>query len=129
MTTPESPYGPSTVAESPAPIPAARPRRGLGVASLVLSLIPQAVLVIFVVITIVAGALDDTGWAILGWAILGAYAYAILGFVLGGTALGIGIAAVAKNRGRGPGIAGTVVGGLTVLVLLVIAGTVVFRAF
>jgi hypothetical protein len=119
MTTPESPYGPSTIAPSPAPIPAAQPNRGLGIASLVLSLIPQAVLLIFIVIIVVAASTDDTGWAILGWAILSAYSYAILTFLLGGTAVGIGIAAIVKNRGRNPGIAGTVIGGLTLLVVLV----------
>jgi hypothetical protein len=129
MTTPESPYGPPTVTEPPAPTSASRSPRGLGIASLVLALIPQAVLVIFIVITIVAGSLDDTGWAILGWAILGAYAYAATGFVLGGTALGLGIAAAVKHRGRGPGIAGAVIGGLTLLLLLVLLGIVVFQAF
>ena len=49
----------------------------------------------------------------LGWAILSAYAYVPLGIFLGGTAVGLGIAAVVKNRGRGAGIVGTVIGGLT----------------
>jgi hypothetical protein len=129
MTTPESPYGPSTATASSDPIPAVRPRRTLGILSLVFSLVPQAVLLVFVVITVVAGSLDDTGWAILGWAILGAYAYGILGVVLGGTALGLGIAAAVKDRGRGPGIAGAVIGGLTLLLLLVLFLLVVVRAF
>jgi hypothetical protein len=129
MTIPESPYGPSTATASPAPISAPGPRRGLGVTSLVLSLIPQAVLVIFVAIAIVAGAMDDSGWAILGWAILGAYAYAIVGVLLGGTAVGLGIAAIVKDRGRSPGIAGTVIGGLTLLLFLVLLSTVFLQAF
>jgi len=129
MTIPESPYAPSTDVASPAPVPAARPRRGLGITSLVLSLIPQALLLIFVVIASVDVAQDDTGWAILGWAILGAYGYALLGFLLGGTALGIGIAAAVKNRGRGLGIAGAVIGGLTVLLVLGLFGTVFLQAF
>jgi hypothetical protein len=101
----------------------------LGITSLVLSLIPQALLLIFVVIASVDVAQDDTGWAILGWAILGAYGYALLGFLLGGTALGIGIAAAVKNRGRGLGIAGAVIGGLTVLLVLGLFGTVFLQAF
>jgi hypothetical protein len=129
MSIPDSPYGPSTDVASQAPVPAARPRRGLGITSLVLSLIPQALLLIFVVIASVDVAQDDTGWAILGWAILGAYGYALLGFLLGATALGIGIAAAVKNRGRGLGIAGAVIGGLTVLLVLGLFGTVFLQAF
>ena len=129
MTIPESPYGPSTVTAPSAPIPAARPRRGLGIAALVLSLIPQAALLIIIAIASVEVSKDDSGWAILGWAILGGYAYAILGVLFGGTALGIGIAAAVKNRGRGPGITGAVIGGVTLLLLLAVFGTFAFQAF
>lgn len=118
MTIPESPYGPSAVAATPAPIPAVRPRRGLGTAALVLALIPIAVTVAFIVIAIVAGVVDDSGWAVLGWAILGVYVSVPLGLILGGTAVGLGIAAVIKNRGRGAGIVGIVAGGLSVLAVL-----------
>src|SRR5258707_32214 len=103
MTNTESPYGPPLVTPLTEPVASARPRRGLGVTALVLSLVPIVVGLIFVVIAIVAGATDDTGWAILGWAILGAYVVGPLGLILGGTGLGLGIAAAVKNRGRAAG--------------------------
>jgi len=128
MTIPESPYGPSSVATPPAPVPLDPPRRGLGTASLVLSLVPVALALIFLVIVIVAGATDDTGWAILGWAILGAYVVAPAAIILGGLAIGLGIPAVVKRRGRGLGIVGIVVGGLDVVAVLAIVLSILFGA-
>ena len=128
MTIPESPYGPSSVATPPASAAADRPRRGLGIASLVLSLVPVVLALIFVAIVIVAGATDDTGWAILGWAILGAYVVAPSAIILGGLAIGLGIPAVVKRRGRGLGIVGIVVGGLDVVAVLTIVLNILFSA-
>jgi hypothetical protein len=95
----------------------------------VLSLIPIALTIVFAVIATVAGFTDDTGWAILGWAILGAYIVIPVGLVLGGTALGLGISAAVKDTGRGPGIAGAILGGLTLLCLLLVFGNFAFAAF
>jgi hypothetical protein len=94
----------------------------------VVSLVPIAIALIFVVLTIVGSANDDTGWAILGWVILGAYVIGPLGVICGPIALGLGIAAVAKNRGRALGIAGIVLGGLILLFVLAVIGQILFSA-
>jgi hypothetical protein len=137
MTSPEAPYGPAGVtaptsdpSQDPSPSePALPPRRGRGITALVLSLIPVAVGLIFTVIAIVAGANDDTGWAILGWAILGGYVVVPLGILLGGVALGLGISAAVKNRGRGAGIAGAILGGVQLLLLFAVFGNFAFSGF
>jgi hypothetical protein len=128
MTSPESPDNPTSVIDrTPATPPISR-RRGLGVAALVLAIVPVVVALIFVVIAIAAGATDDTGWAILGWAILGVYVSVPAGLVFGGIAVGLGIAAAVKNRGRRLGIAGIVIGGLSVLSVILFLITVVTSA-
>ena len=125
MTSPEPPYGPSSVTTATPAASPPQPRRGLGTAALVLALIPIAVTVVFIVIAIVAGVVDDSGWAVLGWAILGVYVAAPLGVILGGTAVGLGIAAVVKKRGRGAGTAGIVLGGLSLLTVLAFMGMII----
>src|SRR4051812_24471024 len=124
MTAPESPSGPTTLADPALAAPPLPRRRGLGIAALVLALIPLVVALVFVVIAIVAGVNDDTGWAILGWAILGAYVSIPAGLLLGGVAVGLGIAAAVKDRGRGPGVAGIVLGGLSVVSVIVVLASI-----
>jgi ABC-type spermidine/putrescine transport system permease subunit II len=121
MTTPDT-VAASTSTASP------QPRRGLGITSLVLALVPVLLALIFVVLAATANANDDTGWAILGWTILGVYVVAPTALILSGIALGLGIAAVRKNRGRGPGIVGTVIGSLDVVLVLVLVGSILWGA-
>lgn len=95
-----------------------RPRRGLGVAALVLSLSPGAIAVIVFIATIVAGVVESSGEAALGWLVVGLGVTGAACFVFGGLAIVLGIVAIVTNRGRGFGIAGLSISIVGVLVAL-----------
>lgn len=118
MASSESPYGPSITPVASTPGTPVGRRRRLGVASLVLSLTPIAIGVVFFIITIVTGVLDSTGWAALGWLVFGLFVTGGACIVLGGLAIILGIVAIVKGRGRGFGIAGIVIGSIGILITL-----------
>jgi hypothetical protein len=96
---------------------AARPRRGIGIAALVLALSPAAIAVVVFVATIVAGV-ESTGAAALGWLVVGLAVAGASCLVLGGLAIVLGIVAIVKNRGRGFGIAGLAISAIGIVIAL-----------
>lgn len=92
-------------------------RRGLGVASLVLALIPIAGLILlFLIGPPIVQAIDDGGWGALTFIL---FAGGGATFVVEGIAVGLGIAAAAKDRGRIPAIIGIVLSTVILLTILV----------
>ena len=94
------------------------PRRGLGVAALVLALSPAAIVVVVFVATIVAGVAESSGAAALGWLVVGLGVTVVACLVLGGLAMILGIVAIVRKRGRGFGIAALSISAIGILVAL-----------
>ena len=92
-----------------------RPSRKLGLWSLVLALAPVAAAVVGFLITIVLGVAEPSGNA--AYAALAISGIVIVGLTLpcGVVAVILGIIAITRNRGRGLGIAGVIIGALAVL--------------
>jgi len=125
MTNADTSTATSAAEPSPASAAPAAGRRGLGITSLIFGLIPVVALLITVVLLVIVGANDSTGWAVLGWGILAAYIVLPLTLICGIVALATGITAIRRRRGRGAGIVGTVLGSLGLATLLVLAFNVV----
>ena len=97
--------------------PPAKPNRKLGGWALALGLVtPVIALLAFGAFAALFGAaaIDDP-WTLLALIILGYFTIAALGLVAGVIAIVLGSLAVRRNRGRGLGIAGIVLGGISVL--------------
>lgn len=135
MTDAPPPYGPAATAPAVPPAPAesgwtpppaaAAPRRGLGITALVFGLIPIVAVVLSVVAVVVLAEADGGGWALLGYGIFFALIDIALTLVCGIVALICGIIAMRRGRGRGLGLAGTILGSLGLgIVLLWVLGWV-----
>jgi hypothetical protein len=89
------------------------PSRKLGAWALVLGLVPPVLCLLLLVLMLVLDTVDP--WAALGAFLLGLIAIALVAFVTGVIAIVLGSLAARRNRGRGLGIAGIVLGALWVL--------------
>ena len=95
--------------------PQGRPRRGLGIASLSLALIPYGLAVLTLLLAIVFGVAQPRGETSLGILVLGLLFTGWCGILLGLLAVILGIAAIVKRRGRGKGVAGLVLGSIAIV--------------
>jgi hypothetical protein len=89
-------------------------RRGLGAWSLVCGLLAPALGLVLAALLVVLDASGDP-WSALAVFLLGLMLVATVAFIAGILALVLGILAVRRGRGRGLGIAGIVLGSLSVL--------------
>lgn len=93
------------------------PRRGYGLASLLLSLAPLAALFVTLLVSQIAAAVSPnvwTGLAVQAFGVIGSGGLAIVGGIV---AIALGIVAVRKRSGRGFGIAGITISAAFILLL------------
>jgi hypothetical protein len=122
-------------AEAPSPpefayAPAPAGGRGLGAWSLAVGLItPVVALLIAAFLWLALSSASVDPWALLGVALLGMLVVGVLGTVAGILSILLGVFAVRRRRGRGLGIAGIALGGLTFLTVLVVGVPIVLSEF
>ena len=95
--------------------PPARPRGGLGIASLVLGLIPYGLAILTLLLAIVFGVAQPKSETSLGILVLGLLFTGWCGILLGLLAVILGIVAIVRRRGRGKGVAGVVLGSIAIV--------------
>ena len=95
-----------------------RRRRGVGVAALVLSLSPAAIVIVVLIVAVLSGVIDSTVEAALGWLVVGLAVSGGASILLGGLAIVLGTVAIVTNRGRGFAIAALVVSAIGILIAL-----------
>lgn len=105
-----------TFAPGPAVVPRMPPpSRKLGAVSLVFGLVPFAGYLVVLVGFPFAMMWEQGMFAGLGWFLVGIIVVAFLNLFAGGAAIVLGIMAVRGNRGFGLGVAGLVLGGVSLL--------------
>jgi hypothetical protein len=90
----------------------------IGTLSLAVGCVGVAIVVGSVTFVSFASGWQDIGMTILLWAAIAAVISGAALLVCGGLALGLGIRAVRRDSGRRLGIAGAVIGGLSLALLL-----------
>jgi hypothetical protein len=102
-------------------------RRGLGAWSLAVALIAPVIAILLTAVLWLAfasGSVDP--WTLLGVFLLSVVAVGALALVTGILAIVLGGLAVSRRRGRGLGIAGIVVGSLSILAVLLLGAPIAF---
>lgn len=93
-------------------------RRGFGAWSLATGLIAPVLTLLLVLLLVLLSTGGADPWSLLGIVILGSMVVGVLALVLGVIAIVLGSLAIARRRGRGLGIAGIVLGGLSLLTVI-----------
>jgi hypothetical protein len=111
---------PSTPEFAYTPAPASG--RGFGAWSLATAMIAPVLALLLALALFVLSRGGADPWSLLGLFLLGGMVIGVVALVLGVIAVVLGGLAVARRRGRGMGIAGIAIGGLTLLTLAGFAG-------